>query len=318
MAAELNSSVTLLVSRLRFYSRRVIEVPASFRAMPRWWSEGTGWLDALPMLAAAQCERWALRPDGKPRHGSNALVLPVRRDEERLALRLSPPGPDLATTVASLDFWSGRGTVELVATDPDRGALLLEWLDADRSLACLPPAEAFPIIGRTIRRLAVPAPTSVRSTGEEAIEEADGWRQRWSDLGEPIPARVLDTALASVRTLAEPETPELAVDADLHFEQVLAGVREPWLVVDPVLLRGDIGYDLGRILWSRLDELGNDAAVRRWFDILVEAAGLDVERARRWVVTRATSYLFWGLEHGLTEDPPRCLRLLDIFADRPT
>ena len=31
------------------------------------------------------------------------------------------------------------------------------------------------------------------------------------------------------------------------------------------------------------------------------------------VVVRAMSYLLWGLERGLTEDPPRCLRLLEIF-----
>jgi hypothetical protein len=28
------------------------------------------------------------------------------------------------------------------------------------------------------------------------------------------------------------------------------------------------------------------------------------------------SYLLWGLERGLTEDPPRCLRLLEIFGSR--
>ncbi len=296
----------------------MIIVPASFRSMPRWWSDGTAWLDALPMLVDAQCERWSLSPDGAPRHGSNALVLPVRRGGEQLALRLTPPGPEVATTIAALDFWSGRGTVELLAADVDHGALLLERLDADRSLASLPPAQALPILGQTIRRLAVPAPAEVRSTGDEAAEEAAGWRSRWSDLARPVPAGMLESAIAAAASVAVPETPDLAVDADLHCEQVLSGVREPWLVVDPILLRGDVGYDLARILWSRLDELGDDADIRRWLGVLVEAAELDRERARLWVVTRAASYLFWGLERGLTEDPPRCRRLLDIFAGGPT
>jgi streptomycin 6-kinase len=38
---------------------------------------------------------------------------------------------------------------------------------------------------------------------------------------------------------------ELAVNGDLHSDQLLRGEREPWLTVDPVLLRGDIAYDLG-------------------------------------------------------------------------
>ena len=46
------------------------------------------------------------------------------------------------------------------------------------------------------------------------------------------------------------------------------------------------------------------------FDAVVEAAGLDRDRARDWVVLRAADYLRWGLDHGLTEDPLRCRRLL--------
>jgi streptomycin 6-kinase len=46
---------------------------------------------------------------------------------------------------------------------------------------------------------------------------------------------------------------------------------------------------------------------------MVDAADLQLDRAEQLVVVRAMSYLLWGLEHGLTEDPPRCLRLLEIF-----
>ena len=105
-----------------------------------------------------------------------------------------------------------------------------------------------------------------------------------------------------------------AVDGDLHFDQVLAGSRAPWLVVDPVLLRGDPEYDLGRILWSRLDAVPDDAGIRRLFTLFVGIADVPADRAREWVVIRCASYLFWGLSQGLTEDPPRCRRLLDVFA----
>ena len=114
---------------------RMIEVPATFRAMPRWWSDGTDWLDALPELVATQCARWELTPDGDVRHGSNALVVRVRRGDERLALRMSPPGDDVATEAAALRFWDGRGTVRLVAVDVERRAQLLEWVTPGRSLA---------------------------------------------------------------------------------------------------------------------------------------------------------------------------------------
>ncbi len=78
-------------------------------------------------------------------------------------------------------------------------------------------------------------------------------------------------------------------------------------------MRGDIGYDLGRLLWSRLDELPDEPQVRDHLAAMVDAADLQLDRAEQLVVVRAMSYLLWGLEHGLTEDPPRCLRLLEIF-----
>ncbi|MFD6177957.1 MULTISPECIES: hypothetical protein [unclassified Isoptericola] len=95
---------------------------------------------------------------------------------------------------------------------------------------------------------------------------------------------------------------------------MLAGTHAPWLVVDPVMWRGEPEADLGRVLWTRLDELPTEAAVVAAFDRFVRVADVPRDRARAWVVLRATSYLLWGLARGLTEDPVRCRRLLDGFA----
>lgn len=291
----------------------MIEVPASFRRMPRWWGEGADWLDALPVLVDEQCGRWGLTPTGELRHGSNALVVAVHRGPERLALRLSPPGDDVASEVAALRWWDGRGTVRLVDADPDRRAQLLEWVHPGWTLRRLPVAETPAIVVDVLARLAVAAPLDVPDTGAVIASDAEDWPQRWVRAGRPGSPRLLDAARSAAGGVATPATPELAVNADLHVDQILRAEREPWLVVDPVLLRGDIDYDLARLLWCRLDEFATDQAVRAHLTAVVEGAGLDPERARSLVLVRAMSYLLWGLEHGLTEDPPRCLRLLEIF-----
>jgi streptomycin 6-kinase len=40
---------------------------------------------------------------------------------------------------------------------------------------------------------------------------------------------------------------------------------------------------------------------------------LDFEKARRWALVRCIDYWLWGLEHGLTEDPKRCRRIVDAL-----
>jgi streptomycin 6-kinase len=284
-------------------------IPQAFVDMPRWWREGADWLAALPGTAATVCRRWGLRLDGEPQHGSNALVLPVRRGDERLALRLTPPGPEVSDQVAALRFWDGRGTVRLEAADLAAGAMLLERLAMDGSLRALPVEEALAVLGAMMRRLAVPAPASVPGTTEIVAERAAALPSDWERLGRPFDKAFLQQAVGAATRLGEPAE-DLAVDGDLHSGQVLRGTREPWLTVDPVLLRGDIAYDLGRILWTRLDEL---ADIRAGFDIVVAAAGLDEDRARDGVLFRTADYWLWCLSHGLTEDPLRCERLMRVF-----
>jgi streptomycin 6-kinase len=254
-----------------------------------------------------------MRVDGAVVHGSNALVVPVRRGEERLVLRLAPPGDDVAAEAAALQVWDGRGTVRLHAFDAGKRAMLLERLDGGRTLADEPLEEAIMVLAELVTRLAVPVPSTVRGTDEVATEHAGSFERDWSALGSPFSRRQLDVALRCAEDRAQDHPVPLAVDGDLHFEQVLGGTRAPWIVVDPVLLRGDPEYDLGRILWSRLDEIADDAGVFRLFDLFTREANIPRERARQWVILRSTSYLLWGVAHGLTEDPPRCQRLLDIF-----
>ncbi len=294
-----------------------LSIPTSFREQPRWWAEGDRWLDALPEALLQQCRSWELEPDGPLRHGSNAVVVPVRRHGERLALRMSPPDDRSTGEIEALRFWAGRGTVLILDSDPAAGASLLERLDADRTPAALPPEQAGRVLGRLMRRLAVPVqdPASVPATGDLVAARIAGLERDWFDAGRPFARSVLTAAVRAGAALTG-IVDAVAVDGDLHHDQVLGGVREPWLVVDPTLLRGDIGYDLARCLWSGLDDLADAAAIRRQLLVIADAAGLDHDHAGSSVVFRTVDYWLWGLRHGLTEDPVRCRRLYDAVTSR--
>jgi streptomycin 6-kinase len=290
-----------------------VTVPPSFAAMPRWRAEGSRWLTALPHKINVQCDRWGLRIVGPAAHGSNAIVVPVDRGGEPLVLRMTPPGPDVAELVYALRFWDGRGTVRLILDDLDAGAMVLERLSVE-SLATVPLDEAMEVIGRMMRRLAVPAPADVRSRTARVADRAAELSRDWTQLAQPVDQTWLTAALhAAERLLAPVNDAQTAVNTDLHSAQVLRGVREPWLVVDPVLLRGDIAYDLARAIWTRLDEMADDPAIVACFDIAVRASGVDRVRACDAVLFRTVDYWLWCLTAGLTEDPLRCERLLRAF-----
>ncbi|RSM74314.1 kinase [Actinoplanes sp. ATCC 53533] len=280
--------------------------------MPRWWSEGSGWLEALPDLVRAYCSRWRLTVTGDMKHGSNAAVIPVAGAGESFALRLTPPGPGVAEQADALRFWDGRGTVQLIDADVAGGAMLLERLATDASVRDVPVAEAMRILGGMMRRLAIPAPQHVRSTADVVAARTAALRAEWERRGRPFPESMLHRAVAAGSRLSHTES-QLAVNADLHSEQVLRGDRERWLTVDPELMRGDIAYDLGRILWTRIDDMSDASDIVRHFETVVSAAEIDRDHGRDWVAFRTVDYWLWALAAGLTEDPQRCRRLMLAF-----
>jgi streptomycin 6-kinase len=290
-----------------------IVLPQSFLDMPRWWREGSEWLAALPRSVREQCQRWKLRVTGDLAHGSNAIAVPVTRDGEALLLRMAPPGPDVADQVRALRFWDGRGTAQLIDADLANGAMLLERLAMHRSLRALPLPEGVTVLGRMMRRLALPAPAEAPSTASIVKTRIRELEPDWHRLHRPFDRAFLTEAINVAGGLSVAAS-DLAVNGDLHFDQVLEGTREAWLTVDPLLLRGDIEYDLARILWTRIDEMTSGAEIVEHFEVLVREAGLARDRARDWLVFRTVDYWLWGLNAGLTEDPRRCQRLLATFS----
>ena len=295
----------------------MIEVPEGLVRSPRFWDDeaGRAWLGRLPRLVEETCERWGLRPDGTARHGSHALVLPVTSADGPAALRLTPPGARSTDDLRALRFWAGSSVVGVLRADEDGATTLLERLDPDRVLSSRPADEVAEVLGHLVAALAVaPAPAEAPSTADEARSLADVGRRRWHETGRQVPAEVLGTAVGLATELTS-GPPDLAVNGDLHADQVLPDRTGAWRVVDPRLMRGDPAYDLARVVWTSVDRLPDDDAILRFTDRLVGATGLDRSRAEAWLIVRTVGYWLWCLEAGLTEDPLRCARFVAAFAD---
>jgi hypothetical protein len=126
--------------------------------------EGKAWMAALPSLLRGLARQWNLIITGDLLgRGYNAVVVPVRQGGRPLALKLTWPPERAGKEADALAAWRARGAVELAACDAPRGALLLERLDASRSLASIPVAEAAAAAGALIRTLAIGASGSFPS-----------------------------------------------------------------------------------------------------------------------------------------------------------
>lgn len=297
----------------------MITIPAAFAAhtVAREGEVGRRWLGGLPALIQELCAAWELVPDGPPMHGGVGLAIPVRRAGERCVLKVGWVDDTTAQEALALAAWDGRGAARLLAAHPEAGALLLERLDSTRSLRDVAVDPAIEVAGRLLRRLAVPAPPGVPRQQEVVARLIASLPERWERLGSPLERRLVDAAVAAALELTTADAPTggaVLVNWDLHYGNVLAGAREPWLVIDPKVVAGEPEYGVAQLLWTRVDEMGGHIRLRRRFDALTRAAGLDAERARRWSIVRCLDYWLWGLGVGLTEDPKRCAAIVRCLA----
>jgi streptomycin 6-kinase len=228
-------------------------------------------------------------------------------------LKLTCPAERSVDEARALAAWRGRGAVLLLEADAESGALLLERLDATRTLDRLELRAAAQVAGRLLRRLAIRAPEGVRPLRDVAGDIGVSLQGRQERLGRPVPEGWLATASGLAHELGANAGDRL-VHADLHYGNVLAGNREPWLAIDPKPVAGDPEHAVPELLWTRVDELEDAEAIRRLLAVLAGSGQLEVEKARGWAIARCVDYWLWGLENGLTEDPKRCRRILAALA----
>ncbi|MFD0055505.1 aminoglycoside phosphotransferase family protein [Streptomyces sp. NPDC127168] len=276
----------------------MIDVPDGLAAAQAKYNgeAGRAFIDGLPELAASFLRRWELRLDGPSMHGWAALVLPVvRRDGVPAVLKLQIRDEESEGEPVALRVWNGDGAVRLLDHDPATGTMLLERLDADRMLSHVEDSHAAVlVIARLLAHLtSTPAPPGMRRLGDIARAMLERTPGALGAIPDPADRRLVADCAAALREVAD-EPGDRLLHWDLHFENVLASARAPWLAIDPKPLAGDPGFDLLPALDNRYDP-----AETRWrFDAMTDVLGLDRQRARAWSLARVLQNSLWNVEDG--------------------
>ncbi len=218
-----------------------IEVPEALVSWHRKFFGETGraWIDTAPDLAADLLDRWQLRPDGASTCGATALVLPVvRADATPAVLKLQPVTDHTVGEPDALRAWNGNGAVRLLDHDPESGSMLLERLDADRSLATVrDDLAALEILSELLARLSsVPASAGMRQLSDFGADLLERAPRALTHVRDPSQHGLIQACASALEEVLS-EAGDRLVHEDLHFDNILgphpADQREPWLAIDP-------------------------------------------------------------------------------------
>ncbi|WP_427132961.1 aminoglycoside phosphotransferase family protein [Pseudarthrobacter sp. S9] len=310
-------------------------------------ADGRGWLASLPGLIGQFLTQWQLEldlePGSLPWNGHGGIVVPVRRrhdgvgtsrrtTQDAAVLKLAYPHDEAVRERHALTLWGGHGAVRLLAADAASCALLLERLDAFRSLQDMPVEAAVPVWGGLVRRLSlVPDGRPEWREFDHVAARAEHWSDElpaaWEQLARPFPRWLLEAALEICQTrgaVGRRSGKDVLVHTDLHYLNILArpGAPDPeqYAAIDPQPMIGEAEFAVAPLLWNRIRELSRadprQALLERCRDFSA-AAGLDAETARQWSLAREVDNALWyAARPGHEGDLARSLWVASTLAGR--
>jgi streptomycin 6-kinase len=271
---------------------------------------GEVWLRGLQGTVEACAARWSLEvgPPILPLF-YNYVATATRVDGARLVLKVRFPDDETPTEREALRLFEGRGAAQLIDSDEEQSALLLERLEPGTKLSELCETDdegATSAAVNVMRSLHRPAPRvhdfpTVARWGEGFSRH----RARFGGANGPLPARLFDEAEALFRELNDSAAEPVLLHGDLHHGNIIAARREPWLAIDPKGIVGEPAYEVGALLrnpigrilsWPNLTRV-MERRVRQLSDEL----GFERERVRGWGVSQAMLAAVWSCEDGMRD-----------------
>jgi streptomycin 6-kinase len=214
-------------------------------------------------LIERSVNRWSLTLGEPFTSGNVAWVAPAGK----FVLKISFLDDDTRSEPDALRFWAGRGTANLIDSDPETGALLLERLHPGTSLADHPDRnEAIRIACRLLRSLWLPLPVD------------HPFR-----LSTP-PPELQSTILGN---------------SDFHLGNILLDSNGDWRLIDPKPVAAERAFDTAHLLRSLLSPSPHPREVRVLVDLLARELDLPEDRIRHWVYLRSMEEITWAASTGL-------------------
>lgn len=206
-------------------------------------------------------------------------------------LKLVHPHRESEHEADALELWDGVGAVRLLARDETGSAFILECCEPGTPLSRLDADAALDVMIGLLPRLWRPASGPFHPLADEAAWWAAYLPATWRG-----DRRLLEAALDAIATLAPTQGEQVLLHQDLHFDNVLAAQREPWLVIDPKPLLGEREFAVAPI--ARSSELGHSRKdTLHRFDRVTSELGLDRERARGWTIAQTVAWAEDGTNH---------------------
>ncbi len=293
--------------------------------------DGEKFLAVLPALIDEFSARWNLTDVQPVPNLSFNFVAFAKRKPSPLAplplgeggviLKIGVPHIELQSEIAALKLFNGDGACQLLESDAERGAFLLERLTPGTMLAELEDDDerthiAVDVMLNLQRRGGVTPPLRDKFIKlSDWFDELKTVRPKFDGGTGPFPKEIFERVESFLPELFADEDVKL-IHGDFHHFNILNSERG-WLVIDPKGVIGPAGYEIGPLMinpWGSFsDGTSFQIKTERRIDIFRERLGWEREKIIRWATAHSVLSAWWDFESGL--DWEYSLNCAKVFAE---
>ncbi|EKD65525.1 MAG: hypothetical protein ACD_50C00064G0008 [uncultured bacterium] len=283
--------------------------------------EGKTWLESLPETVEEYAHKWSLKLGHPfPYATFNYAVPAEKQDGTTVVLKIGyPTDREFRSELEALKVFNGRGSIQLLESDDDKNAILIERAIPGAPLTSVKNDEEEMSIAATImKNLWQPVPSghqfhSVSDWGKGFEKMKEYFKEKPN----PLPKELVDKAERLFTGLSASQGEQVLLHGDLNHSNILSAQREPWLAIDPKGVIGEREYEIGVLLRNPQPELlrlpDPKEVLERRIDQLANELNLDRERTHGWGIAQAVLSAWWIIEDNGNdwEDAIACAEILN-------
>ncbi len=267
---------------------------------------GQQWLSTLAQLIAKYEDYWGLTALKPVANLSYNYVMTALKNNRPVVLKLGVPHGEFLREIECLAHYKGHGAPQLLASDAEHGAMLLEKIVPGTTLKSYFPEDeeaSLAITATVIQQL-----HSAKDPQDAAFPDIERWHASLN-VASPsnmISEDLLTTAKQLSNHLIATQAQPVLLHADLHHDNILLGENDRWFAIDPKGIIGEPAYELGAFIRNPFMELRRQtniqAILQRRVDAFAQYLELDRNRIVQWSFVQAVLSGCWSMEENNVHD----------------
>ncbi len=277
--------------------------------------QGKRWIADLPNIIAKLADDWQLSGIVPVDNMTfNYVAKATTNTNQAVILKISCDAKAIADEIQALKYFSGNGSIQLIAENNTYHAILLQQAVPGITLTSIYPQQLEYVMDcyiETMKKL-----HSHKLPSKNNYCHISDWliaidHMHHSD----FPSDLIVKAITLKNELLSSMTNEIFLHGDLHHDNILKQ-GDQWLAIDPKGVVGEAEFEIAAFDFMCVNELANKSDVKnileKRIDLLAQKAKLDPQRMKDWVFVRLMLMAAWQKEDNM--DAHWTVKLAEIVA----